>query len=71
MLCKDELSLIQQWSNFAIRRGPWKYIQLVGPPQLYNLENDPGETANLAPTQLGMVQILRGALNAWSDSVSP
>lgn len=46
--------------NFAIRRGPWKYIEGKASPalkktpqkselfaQLYNLEGDPGETNNL------------------------
>ena len=53
--------------NFAIRKGPWKYIEgkpFPGYrrgkykkrrdedfPQLYNLEKDPGESDNLIKSQ--------------------
>jgi arylsulfatase A-like enzyme len=50
--------------NFAIRRGPWKYIEGKPSPtlakvprrdelgaRLYNLENDPGELVNLIDEQ--------------------
>ncbi|KAL8702864.1 MAG: hypothetical protein Q9201_003955 [Fulgogasparrea decipioides] len=35
-----------------IRRGPWKFVTCpVDPPQLYNLDQDPKELHNLAPSQ--------------------
>ncbi len=34
---------------FMLRRGNWKYHHYVGyPPELFNLEDDPGETSNRA-----------------------
>jgi len=34
---------------YMIRQGPWKYVHYTGfSPELFNLANDPGETANLA-----------------------
>ena len=44
----------EQGGKQAVRRGPWKAVRLgVGKnpdakPELYNLDNDPGETTNLA-----------------------
>lgn len=36
-------------SIFMVRRGPWKYVAYPDmPPQLFNLEEDPWETRNLA-----------------------
>lgn len=35
--------------NFAVRSGPWRYIRYQnGDEELYNIEEDPGEFANLA-----------------------
>jgi arylsulfatase A-like enzyme/acetyl esterase/lipase len=54
----------------AYRSGPWKYIpnegkKKLGPPELYNLADDPGETKNLAATNpadvRAMAELLRKA----------
>lgn len=47
----------------AIRKGSWKLIQLGMngnplPPELYNLETDPGEVINVADTHPGIVNEL-------------
>nr|HQH73162.1 hypothetical protein [bacterium] len=58
----------------AVRRGKWK---LILNPQLdfsqkadeavclYDLESDPGETANLAHLQPGIVEELKKQITAW------
>ncbi|MBK1879035.1 sulfatase family protein [Pelagicoccus mobilis] len=57
---RDSMALHSPNGNFALRMGPWKYIEGKPNPnakrvirkeelhsQLYNLESDPGETRNL------------------------
>lgn len=47
----------EQRGKQAIRRGPWKAVRLDvrrhpdAPPELYNLESDPGETTDLAQSE--------------------
>jgi arylsulfatase A len=65
---------------FAIRRGPWKFIDGPGsggwskdPPvstagQLYNLASDPGETKNLYADEPDIVNQLRAQLRQCRDS---
>lgn len=61
---------------FAIRRGPWKFINGVGsggwattpdpgpwPGQLYNLTTDPGEQANLYDSEPDMRETLQQELS--------
>ncbi|MFP4028260.1 MAG: sulfatase [Candidatus Brocadiia bacterium] len=44
---------------YMLRRGPWKYIKYVGyEPQLFNLENDPWETQNVAAENPNIVNEL-------------
>ncbi|HSR53949.1 MAG TPA: sulfatase-like hydrolase/transferase [Acidobacteriota bacterium] len=46
------------WSRlFALRTGQWKYIQAPR-PELYDLEEDPGETRNLFESRQGMANRL-------------
>ena len=61
-------------SNFANtgiamwRQGPWKYIRYAGyPPQLFNLEDDPEEIDNLAPSRPDIVQNLNARLESLVD----
>jgi arylsulfatase A-like enzyme len=52
-----------------IRTTEWKYVHRyeVGPPELYDLVNDPDERENLAaePTQAARVRELRGEMEEW------
>ncbi len=67
--------------NFAIRSGPWKYIEgKPSPtlkrlsrqdelsPQLYNLEDDPGEQHNLVSEQAGTADRLANLLETLRGS---
>ena len=61
-------------SNFANtgiamwRQGPWKYIRYAGhPPQLFNLQDDPEEISDLAPSRPDIVQNLNTCLESVVD----
>ncbi len=58
----------------AARRGLWKLItgakDLDDGPGLYNLDDDPSETANIADQHPRVVQELQSALVAWEDDVT-
>jgi arylsulfatase A-like enzyme len=72
-------SLVEQAGGLALREGSWKYIEPGdGPavnretstelgnapaPQLYDLQNDPGETQNVAPAQPGRVRRMEDLLH--------
>ena len=57
----------------AVRRGDWKLIVglerdhplYAGPPQLYDLASDPGETRNVAPEHPERVAELTALLEPW------
>ena len=55
----------------AIRAGRWKLIESfqTGKLELYDLENDPSETHDLARQELGSVQLLHARLDRWRQSV--
>ncbi|MCV6593635.1 MAG: choline-sulfatase [Silicimonas sp.] len=58
---------------FMIRRGAFKYIHCDGdPPQLYNLETDPGEVTNLAddPTHAETARAFAEEVAARWDSAA-
>lgn len=52
------------WSDLhAVRDGRWKYI-LAPRPELYDLQNDPGETKNIASTDTTHAAVLRSAMES-------
>jgi arylsulfatase A len=55
----------------VIRNGPWKLIETFDPEglELYNLDQDLGETTNLATTQPAKLAELHRELVAWRESV--
>ena len=59
------------FSNTGIamwRQGPWKYIRYAGyDPQLFNLQDDPEEINDLAPTHPDIVQDLDVRLESLVD----
>jgi arylsulfatase A len=58
-------------SSGSIRSGNWKLIEYfdTGEQELFNLENDPGESHNLALDNPGLVDDLQARLSQWRKSV--
>ena len=62
-------SNFQQTGSFMLRKGPWKYIKHIGyRPQLFNLEEDPGELQDRARDSREVCERLDAAMN---DIVDP
>ena len=66
--------------NAAMRDGPWKLVKPFvtknmikgdsdAPHQLYNLDNDPAEAADLATQYPDRLKTMREALDAWSREI--
>ena len=54
--------------TYMLRKGDWKLIRHMGfDSELYNLADDPGETADLSLSSTTMVQELEGVLDANFD----
>ncbi|KTT15780.1 sulfatase family protein [Pseudacidovorax intermedius] len=53
----------------ALRRGPWKYLQVDGHEYLFDLRADERERANLAARELERLAAMRADWLAWNDSV--
>jgi arylsulfatase A-like enzyme len=56
----------------CVRTNRWKYIEQDGDPgtaELYDLETDPGETANLITAEPAMAHELGALLAAWNAGV--
>ncbi len=55
----------------AVRLGPWKLIQQyeTGQLELYNLDQDPSETQNLADKMPELAHRLRQALEQWRQTI--
>lgn len=56
---------------YMLRRGRWKYVHYVGyPPQLFDLESDPGETRDLGQS-LAQSEVRAGLEAALREIVDP
>ena len=55
----------------AMRKGSWKLIESFDPQglQLYNLDEDPGETTNLAKENNELTMSLLKELQDWRQEV--
>jgi arylsulfatase A len=61
----------QSFPASVIRKGKWKLIEVLdtGGLELYNLESDLGETANLAKKQPEIAQELYAELERWREDI--
>lgn len=82
--CRGDMVLHSNTGVFAIRKGPWKWIEGVPaehlPPNLlksqakefhaalYNLHDDPAETQDVSPAHPEIVQELKALLRAQRDA---
>ena len=56
----------------AVRQGDWKLFRLgKNKPELYNLRDDPGETANVADKHPETVKRLLQAITDWEATLRP
>jgi arylsulfatase A-like enzyme len=55
----------------AMRRGDWKMIVKGGDVQLYNLNNDPKETTNIATENPEITKSMRQAIEGFKQTVVP
>lgn len=58
------------WNGDAMREGPWKLMLSGGSPRLFNLDDDPGETRDIAAGNGERVEAMRAALDRWREDVS-
>ncbi len=64
-------ALFFEWADgAAVRKGDWKIVRdKTEEWELYNLEEDPGETNNIAGMRPKIVQIMNTAFKAWKEKV--
>ena len=55
--------------RFAIRQGRWKLVRNGGPPALYDLVADPGETVDLAAREPERMAALRAEWDRWNKTL--
>ena len=53
----------------AVRRGPWKYLQVDGNEYLFNIDQDARERANLASRQPELLAQMREEWLQWCQSI--
>ena len=55
----------------ALRRGPWKYLQVDGHDYLFDFSVDERERANRAPRESARLEAMRTDWEAWNGSMPP
>lgn len=55
----------------AMRRGRWKMIVKEGNVQLFNLQNDPRETTDIANQHPGITKSMKSAIEQFKTEVTP
>lgn len=56
-----------KYRNYAVRSEQWRLVN----GRLYDLEDDPGETKNVAEQHPEVVEKMKAAFDAWWDEVRP
>lgn len=65
-------ALYWRWiAQAAVREGDWKLLRGGDREYLFNIRDDPSETANLLASMPDKVEHLRGKLAAWTDELQP
>lgn len=65
-------ALFWRWmGQYAIRKGPWKFLTGGGRDYLFNVEEDIAESNNLMKHHPEQAQQLRDELEAWSKTLMP
>ena len=55
--------------NWAVRRGPWKLVGVGNESQLFNLDDDIGESNDVSSQKPELVKGLHASLKAWERDV--
>jgi len=67
----DQRTLFWAFKNQkAVRKGPWKLLVQGNATQLFNLDDDLGETSDLAKARPEIAAAMRAELDAWERDVS-
>ena len=64
---RDQQELAVGGEEFGVRMGAWKYVSASakGPPELFDLDQDPGETRNLHTRAADVEERLAATLQQW------
>src|SRR5205807_10594941 len=64
---RDQQELAVGGEEFGVRMGAWKYVSASanGPPVLFDLDQDPGETRNLHTRAADVEERLAATLQQW------
>ena len=68
----DEVLGLELWARIAVRKGDWKLLKAEPPFRedrwyLYNVRNDPGETADLASRMPGKLEEMEAAWEQYRE----